>query len=112
MRAVEFIKEEKHSEHKSNAMVTAFHYPSMPGNDTYQSYRFGVAMANHQAKNSPTNQDAVIAAYTPEDEDIIKAAEKATGHKGQPLTNRGSVESNGTNNVSPVAKPKRNKYGV
>jgi len=100
-------------ERKSRAMNTAFEFPSMPSSDGYQVYRFGIAMANHEAPPyGPAGQHAVISAYTPEEEEIIHAAERATGHKGQLLADRGSHESRSTETVSPVAKPKRNRYGV
>ena len=94
-------------------MNTAFEFPTMPSSDGYQVYRFGVAMANHEEPPyGPSSQHAVISAYTPEEEEIIHAAERATGHKGQLLADRGSHEPKTTETQSPVAKPKRNRYGV
>ena len=113
MRAKEFITEREMPERKSRALNTAFEFPTMPSSDGYQIYRFGVAMANHeQPPYGPTSQHAVISAFTPEEEKIIHAAERATGHKGRLVADRGSREPNSTESVSPVAKPKRNKYGV
>jgi len=54
----------------------------------------------------------VISAFTPEEEEIIRAAERATGHKGRVLADRGSREPKSTETASPVSKPKRNRYGV
>jgi hypothetical protein len=51
-------------------------------------------------------------AYTPEEEAIIQAASKKTGHKGRLLANKGSNEPGSTATQSPVAKPKTNRYGV
>jgi hypothetical protein len=113
MRAKEFITERSFSKRKSEAMVTTFQFPTMPSSDGYQAYRFGLAMANHEiAPTSPTAQHAVISAYTPEEEEIIRAGERATGHKKQIVADRGSHEPTGTQSQSPVAKPKRNRYGV
>ena len=113
MRAKEFITEREMPERKSRAMNTAFEFPTMPSSDGYQVYRFGVAMANHEEPPyGPSSQHAVISAYTPEEEEIIHAAERATGHKGQLLADRGSHEPKTTETQSPVAKPKRNRYGV
>jgi hypothetical protein len=113
MRAKEFITEREMPERKSRAMSTAFEFPTMPSSDGYQVYRFGVAMANHeQPPYGPTSQHAVISAFTPEEEEIIHAAERATGHKGRLVADRGSREPSSTESVSPVAKPKTNKYGV
>jgi hypothetical protein len=113
MRAKEFIIERSFSKRKSEAMVTTFQFPTMPSSDGYQAYRFGLAMANHEiAPTSPTAQHAVISAYTPEEEEIIRAGERATGHKKQIVADRGSNEPKSTVSQSPVAKPKRNRYGV
>ena len=113
MRAKEFITEREMPERKSRALSTAFEFPTMPSSDGYQAYRFGIAMANHkQPPYGPTSQHAVISAFTPEEEEIIHAAERATGHKGRLVADRGSREPNSTETTSPVSKPKRNKYGV
>jgi len=113
MRAKEFIIERSFSKRKSEAMVTTFQFPTMPSSDGYQAYRFGLAMANHEiAPTSPTSQHAVISAYTPEEEEIIRAGERATGHKKQIVADRGSNEPKSTVSQSPVAKTKRNRYGV
>lgn len=94
-------------------MTTTFQFPTMPSSDGYQIYRFGLAMANHEiAPTSTTAQHAVIGAYTSEEEEIIRAGERATGHKGQMVADRGSHEPGSTSIVSPVAQAKRNRYGV
>jgi hypothetical protein len=113
MRAKEFIVERSFSKRKSGPMATTFEFPSMPSSDGYQAYRFGLAMANHEEPPyGPTGQHAVISAYTPEEEEIILAAEQATGHKKQIVADRGSHETDSTVTVSPVARVKRNRYGV
>ena len=115
MRAYEFINETREfSDRKSSTLSTAFNYPDMPSANPYLAYRFGMAMANHGEGYSegPAGQGAVIVAYAPEEEEIIKAAERNTGHKGNVLADRGSHEPKKTNAASPVAKPKRNRYGV
>jgi hypothetical protein len=113
MRAKEFITEREMPERKSRAMSTAFEFPTMPSSDGYQAYRFGIAMANHEEPPyGPSSQHAVITAYTPEEEVIIHAAEKTTGHKGRILADRGSQEPKSTETTSPVARHKRNRYGV
>lgn len=90
------------------------HFPKMPSSDPYLAYRFGMAMADHTINYSegPAAQHAVVVAYTPEEEQIIKGGESQTGHKGIMLSDRGSREPNSTNKISPVAKKKPNKYGV
>ena len=100
-------------ERKSRTMSTTFEFPTMPSSDAYQAYRFGVTMANHkEPPYGPSKQHAVISAYTPEEEEIIHAAERATGHKGRILADRGSQEPKNTGTASPVANLKRNRHGV
>ncbi len=114
MRAKEFILERAFSDKKSSTMPTTFTYPEMPSADPYKVYRFAMAMANHELKHleGPTSRNAVIVAYSKGEEEIIKAAEKRTGHKSEMVADRKSHEPDNTNITSPVAKPKKNRYGV
>jgi hypothetical protein len=115
MRAKEFIEESRGFSHrKSTTMSTTYEFPTMPGNNAYLAYRFGLSMANHKIKHKegPVGQHAVIVAYTPEEDEIIGAGERATGHKKKLAADRGSNEPKDTNLVSPVAKPRRNRWGV
>lgn len=114
MRAKEFITERQLPGRKSDTMSTAFDFPTMPASSAYNAYRFGMAMADHTINYSegPAGNNAVIVAYTPEEEAIIQAASKKTGHKGRLLANKGSNEPGSTATQSPVAKPKTNRYGV
>ena len=114
MRAREFIIEREMSDRKSSTMPLSKYYPDMPSSDAYQAYRFGIAMADHSINyvEGPSAQNAVIVAYTPEEEAIIRGGELQTGHTGKLLTDRGSEEPKTTDTISPVAKPKRNRYGV
>ena len=101
-------------ERKSSTMPFSKHFPTMPSSDPYQAYRFGMAMAGHTINHAegPSEQHAVIVAYTPEEEDIILGGEAQTGHRGKMLTDRGSREPKSTDTVSPVARPRKNRYGV
>jgi hypothetical protein len=114
MRAKEFITEREMPKPVSRAMSTSYHFPTMPSSDAYQAYRFGLAMADHKTHNKygPAAQHAVIVAYTTEEDEIIQGAERETGHRGKLLTDRESREPKTTETQSPVAKPKRNRYGV
>ena len=114
MRAREFIVEREMSDRKSSTMPLSKHYPTMPSSDPYQAYRFGMAMADHTIDyaEGPAEQHAVVVAYTPEEEAIIKGGEKQSGHKGKMLTDRGSHEPGDTYKTSPVARPRKNKFGV
>lgn len=114
MRAKEFIVERKLPARKSGPMKAMYMFPDMPSSDSYQAYRFGMAMANHEINyaDGPTEQKAVIVAYTPEEETIIRGGERQTGKKGRLVTDKQSREPGSTGTVSPVAKPKKNKFGV
>jgi hypothetical protein len=51
--------------------------------------------------------------YTDADEEIVNRAAKNQGITGKTLVAKGpSSELKSINTVSPVAQPKRNKYGV
>ena len=114
MRAKEFIVEKKFRDRKASPISTMYHYPSMPGDSAYNIYRLGLAMANPNMEEAEgaAAADAVVVAYTPEDEEIILRASKMTGHTPSLLTVRGSTEPKSTDTTSPVAQLKRNKYGV
>jgi hypothetical protein len=114
MRAKEFITERSFSNRKSSTMSTAFQFPTMPSANAYAAYRFGLAMADHTINHAdgPTSNSAVIVAYMPEEEEIIRAGTQQTGHKGKLVADRGSNEPKGTESQSPVARLKKNRYGV
>lgn len=114
MRAKEFITERKFSPKKSGPLKATYMFPTMPSSDPYQAYRFGMAMADHTINHAagPTDRNAVIVAYTPEEENIIKGGSKQTGHKGVLVADKDSHEPADTDSASPVARPKRNRYGV
>jgi hypothetical protein len=114
MRAKEFIVERSFPKRKSGPMSTTYAFPSMPSSNPYAAYRFGMAMADHTINypEGPVSNSAVIVAYTPEEEAIIKAGTKQTGHKGVLVADKTSREPDSTNKNSPVARNKKNKYGV
>jgi hypothetical protein len=99
---------------KSDTMPTAFEYPDMTSANPYDIYRFGIAMADHTnpPKQGVISNHGIVVAYTPEEEAVIKHAERVTGHKSRLAANRGSHEPKSTNSQSPVAKPKKNRWGV
>lgn len=85
----------------------------------YLNYRMGLALAG--APTYPTKMDGdtwlggdpLLSTYTDEEFEMIKAAAKQVG--GGTIENwsgKRSKEVADVNKVSPVAKPKRNKYGV
>lgn len=95
-------------------MSTAYEYPSMTSANAYDIYRFSIAMADHTnpPKEGAISNHGLVVAYTEEEDAVIKAAERITGHKGKIAADRGSREPKSTNTVSPVAGKRPNKYGV
>ena len=87
----------------------------------YTMYRLGMAAASTDGKVAP-NMDAkswigktkAAFPYTQEEQDMLKKAYKAVGASHKDLNNGDmkSKELDSTHKVSPVAAPKRNKYGV
>lgn len=85
--------------------------------DAYKYYRFGLALAG--APDYPTKAtndiggDPLLTTYTDEEWDMIEYAGKETnlGPLKRLSSNR-STEVSDTYKTSPVAKPKKNKYGV
>ena len=91
-------------------------YPDLDNSSGYLQYRFGIAVAGapHQKMTtaSPTGLKTVTIGYTQADEEILDAAAKTIGIPRVRLTTAGSNETSDVNQVSPVAKPKKNKYGI
>lgn len=87
----------------------------------YSHYRLGLALASTDGKMVPHTDSAswigkkkTAHPYTKEESDMLKMAYKAIGVRYHDVNN-GDLESqeiNDTNRVSPVAKPKKNQYGV
>ena len=90
-------------------------------NGDYTMYRLGMAVAGTDGKVEPDMNAASWIGkyksthpYSTEEQEMLKMAYKAVGANYKDL-NHGDMESEeleSTNNVSPVAKPKKNKYGV
>lgn len=90
-------------------------------NSDYVAFKLGQAMAGTDGKSKPNidgkswhGKKKTIHPYTEVEQEMFKQAAKAVGANYQDL-NKGdmrSLELETTNTVSPVAKPKRNKYGV
>jgi hypothetical protein len=116
MRAREFLPESARgfADRKSATMVKTLAFPGMPSNNPYLAYRFAMAMANHEIKNEvgPTDEYAVISAYTEGEEEIIATAMRKTGERAVEVADTGSREPKNTNIVSPVARIKKNRFGI
>jgi len=121
MRANEFIAEDVHrmpDDHKS-AIKGAITSPkgNMSTGSAYLNYRMGIAMAGApEFPTKATNEiggDPLYSTYTDAELDIINYAAKQVGAAPvKKITNNRSEELSNTNKVSPIAKIKRNKYGV
>jgi hypothetical protein len=103
------------------AMVNAQTFPSMNQStgSAYMNYRMGIAMAG--APTFPTKMEAdtwiggdpLLSPYTDIEQDMVNAAAMAiNGGKSQKWSGDRSKEIASVQKTSPVAKPKKNKYGV
>jgi hypothetical protein len=125
MRANEFISETKDTNmtKRQNQSTTGVHTYSDGErvNGDYTAYRLGMAVAGADGTNkldmdpkSWVGKKKTTHPYTQEESDMLKQAYKAVGAVYKDL-NKGDMKSKEletTNRVSPVAKPKRNQYGV
>ena len=124
MRAKEFIKEAKTERKRlrksfTQAAPNQTSYDFLDNNNhPYLAYRFAVALAQSpnvsMKPQGPIGSNFNMVDYSDGDAEIRKGAEKAMGIKPSQSTGKGSEELGDgiINKVSPVAKPKKNKYGV
>jgi hypothetical protein len=131
MRAKEFINEAWHGKsHGKPKKVRDRASETLPGvyvqrqlrnTDTYMQYRMGLALAAARAdaagdikfnQESSWAENFINVMWTPEDEETIRLASKLMGVTPSRITDNVSREPKGTSSASPVAKPKRNRYGV
>jgi nicotinamide mononucleotide adenylyltransferase len=106
---------------KKSAMRNATTIPglNMSTGSMYKNYRMGIALAGapdyptKMAADSWIGGDPLISSYTQEEYDMVKAAALQVGAgRLENWTGKRSEEIAGVQKVSPVAKPKRNKYGI
>jgi hypothetical protein len=106
---------------QKSAMTNAQTFPSLNQStgSAYMNYRMGIALAG--APDYPTKMaadnwiggDPLLAPYTDVEQDMVNAAAKAVGAgTSQKWSGDRSKEISTTQKQSPVAKPKKNKYGV
>lgn len=126
MRAKEFITEATDSilDDVAKALPMSFSIPKLPNSDTYMQYRFAVAIAKAKGK-SHEDQDfsgethwghnQVVVGYSNTVDQYIDDALKEIGLSPKDkklLTTPRSEESSSVGKTSPVARAKRNRYGV
>ena len=131
MRASEFINEawsgkshgtpKKVRDRASDALPGVLVQRQLRNTDTYMQYRMGLALAAARAdaaglvkfnQESSWAENFINVMWANEDEETIRLASKLMGVTPTRITNNASEESKSTETQSPVAKPKRNKYGV
>lgn len=101
----------------SDSLSNVQSYPYLDNsNYPYLAYRFGVALAKSPNDvdhlEGPIGTEFTTIGYSDADQQIIDHTRKEFGLPARKHSGRGSVETDGVSTVSPVAKPKRNKYGV
>jgi hypothetical protein len=127
MRAKEFLPETKlHGtfgkveKNVSDSLPGAFVQRDLRNTDPYMQYRYGLALAGARAKEehdiefeqeSAWAENLAIVPFSVEDEETIRLADKMMGVKATRIASSKSTETD-VNAVSPVANPKRNKYGI
>lgn len=116
MKIREIVAENKLRTDSYYALPSTRIHPTLDNSCPYHAYRFGVALAGSPDstfdKDGPIGQKMTTIAYSAADDEIIKKAEKEIGAKGKDITTKDSSEYPDTNTTSPVAKKKKNKYGV
>ena len=122
MRAKEFIDESRRPLRKSlkNSLPNLTSSSYLDNNaHPYLAYRFGVALAASPDMEKfhdmgSMGSDFSMIDYTAGDAEIRKTAAKRMGIKFDRGTGNGSEElpDSIVNKTSPVARPKRNRYGV
>ena len=106
---------------KKAAMTNAQTFPALNQStgSAYMNYRMGLALAG--APTYPTKMEAdnwiggdpLLAPYTEVEQEMVNAAAQAVGAgTSQKWSGDRSKEISTTHKQSPVAKPKKNKYGV
>ena len=92
-------------------------YPYLDNaNHPYTAYRFGVALARSPSDvdylEGPIGTEFTTLGYSAADQEIIDHTRKEFGLPVRKHSTNGSAELDTANKTSPIAKPKRNRYGV
>jgi hypothetical protein len=115
MRAKEFLSEQEMHPYDEKRLGNIMIIPEL--DQFYDFYRFMIAVAQSPEQMKEFNKETWIrrptaVTYTQEDEEILKRGLKALGKSGKWLTNDNAHEPDDTHATSPVAKVKKNKYGI
>lgn len=117
MKISEIVTEELLRKGARRAIPDLESYPALDNNnDAYLAYRFGMELAGSPDidvdKQGGFGSEFVTIGYSDADREIINHARKKFGLKAKKQSNIGSGELPNVNKNSPVAKRKKNKYGV
>ena len=101
----------------SNSMPNMAIYDVLDNNNhPYTAYRFGIALAGSPdtstAPSGPLGSAFSMIDFSDGDAEIRRGAEKSIGVKCSRKTSKGSKELDCVHKTSPVASPKRNRYGI
>lgn len=105
------------------AMPSTVSLPALANQDAYLQYRMGLALAAARNPNtkdfeetSAFGENMAIVGYTDADYETIQLALKLMGKKyakgAKMLSTKKSEEAPDANSTSPIAKRKKNQYGV
>lgn len=113
---------EKISDRKAGPLPGVFVQRQLRNTDPYMQYRYAMAIAAARAiaqgehsefdQETAWSENLTQVMFTPEDEETIRLASKLMGVTPTKITDNASREPKTTNTLSPVAKPKKNRYGV
>ena len=119
MKIIEIISEGTIRKNHEAASPGASIFPALDNNNSpYLAYRFGVALASSpdfdkdMDVSSAVGSQFELISYTDADDKIADAASKKIGVTRKQLAKKGSTETSAIHTTSPVATPKRNKYGI
>lgn len=117
MKINEIVTEGDVRKGSKNALSNLQSFPHLDNNaNPYLAYRFGIELAGapdvDADQRAGTGSDFVTVGYSSADQEIIDHASKKFGLKRKTHGGKGSVELDKINKSSPVAKRKKNKYGV
>lgn len=117
MKISEIVVEDKLRKGTKNSLSNVQSYPKLDNNaNPYLAYRYGIELAVSPTRDieqrGPVGSEFTTIGYSDADQEIIDHASKRFGLARKTHGGKGSVENDSVNAASPVAKPKRNKYGV